>query len=65
MLGRVAGGLYLRVWVGGGLNDETEHFCDCLRVGAAHSPAISHERSRQTIAMMDQSRTALRLPPLG
>jgi scyllo-inositol 2-dehydrogenase (NADP+) len=52
-------------FVGGGLNYETEHFCDCLRSGLAQSPEISHEKSRQMITMIDQSRTTLGLPPLG
>jgi predicted dehydrogenase len=52
-------------FVGGGLNYETEHFCNCLRSGVAESPEIGHERSRQMIVMIDQSRTALGLPPLG
>lgn len=51
-------------FIGGGLNYETAHFCECLRAGASESPEISHELSRLMIAMIDQSRIALKLPPL-
>lgn len=40
----------------GGLNYETEHFAELLRTGAKESPIITHEISRQMIAMLDETR---------
>ncbi|WP_175770115.1 Gfo/Idh/MocA family protein [Burkholderia anthina] len=44
---------------GGGLNYETEHFCDLLRAGKLESPIMTHDHSRQMIAMTDAARAAL------
>ena len=44
---------------GGGLNYETAHFCDLLRVGERESPIMTHDHSRQMIAMTDAARAAL------
>ncbi|WP_446903064.1 Gfo/Idh/MocA family protein [Burkholderia sp. YIM B11467] len=44
---------------GGGLNYETAHFCDLLRAGATESPIMTHDHSRQMIAMTDAARAAL------
>ncbi|WP_396330397.1 Gfo/Idh/MocA family protein [Burkholderia anthina] len=44
---------------GGGLNYETEHFCDLLRAGKRESPIMTHDHSRQMIAMTDAARAAL------
>ncbi|WP_205170898.1 Gfo/Idh/MocA family protein, partial [Burkholderia sp. LMG 13014] len=44
---------------GGGLNYETAHFCDLLRAGKTESPIMTHDHSRQMIAMTDAARAAL------
>ncbi|HEF5873324.1 TPA: Gfo/Idh/MocA family oxidoreductase [Burkholderia cenocepacia] len=44
---------------GGGLNYETAHFCDLLRAGETESPIMTHDHSRQMIAMTDAARAAL------
>ena len=44
---------------GGGLNYETAHFCELLRAGALESPIVTHDHSRQMIAMTDAARAAL------
>lgn len=44
---------------GGGLNYETAHFCDLLRGGKTESPIMTHDHSRQMIAMTDAARAAL------
>ncbi|KWO60305.1 oxidoreductase [Burkholderia ubonensis] len=44
---------------GGGLNYETAHFCDLLRAGQTESPVMTHDHSRQMIAMTDAARAAL------
>ncbi|HDR9585444.1 TPA: Gfo/Idh/MocA family oxidoreductase [Burkholderia stabilis] len=44
---------------GGGLNYETAHFCDLLRAGNTESPIMTHDHSRQMIAMTDAARAAL------
>ncbi|WP_175857739.1 Gfo/Idh/MocA family protein [Burkholderia anthina] len=44
---------------GGGLNYEIEHFCDLLRAGKRESPIMTHDHSRQMIAMTDAARAAL------
>ncbi|GAB2684593.1 Gfo/Idh/MocA family oxidoreductase [Mucilaginibacter koreensis] len=40
----------------GGLNYETEHFCQLIREGKTESPVITHELSRQMLTMIDQAR---------
>ena len=44
---------------GGGLNYETAHFCDLLRAGKTESPIMTHNHSRQMIAMTDAARAVL------
>ncbi|KAB7895961.1 gfo/Idh/MocA family oxidoreductase [Rouxiella sp. S1S-2] len=44
---------------GGGLNYETDHFCELLRQGATESPIISHALSQQMISILDVAREAL------
>ncbi|AQQ42431.1 MULTISPECIES: Gfo/Idh/MocA family protein [Burkholderia] len=44
---------------GGGLNYETAHFCDLLRAGETESPIMTHDHSRQMIAMTDAARAVL------
>ncbi|KWF08973.1 Gfo/Idh/MocA family protein [Burkholderia pseudomultivorans] len=44
---------------GGGLNYETAHFCELLRAGEIESPIVTHDHSRQMIAMTDAARAAL------
>jgi len=45
----------------GGLNYEIAHFCDLVREGKTESPIISHELSRQMIAMLDKAREQIGL----
>jgi predicted dehydrogenase len=45
----------------GGLNYETEHFCNLIRNGQTESPIITHELSRQMIAMLETSRKQIGL----
>jgi scyllo-inositol 2-dehydrogenase (NADP+) len=45
----------------GGLNYETEHFCTLIRSGQTESPIITHELSRQMIAMLETSRKQIGL----
>lgn len=45
----------------GGLNYETRHFCELINSGATESPIISHEMSRQMIAMLDSARAGIGL----
>jgi scyllo-inositol 2-dehydrogenase (NADP+) len=45
----------------GGLNYETRHFCELLNNGKTESPIISHEISRQMIAMLDSARAGIGL----
>ena len=40
----------------GGLNYEIQHFCDLIRQNKTESPIISHDMSRQMIAMLDGAR---------
>jgi predicted dehydrogenase len=40
----------------GGLNYETKHFCDLIRNHQTESPIITHELSRQMIAMLGEAR---------
>ena len=44
---------------GGGLNYETEHFCELIRAGALESPIMTHEKSLQMITMADAARETL------
>ena len=48
-------------FVGGGLNYETQHFCELMRSGLVESSMITHSKSRQMIEMMDRSRGTLGL----
>ncbi len=43
-------------YVAGGLNYEIEHFCELIRNGKTESPIITHELSRQMIAMLEEAR---------
>jgi len=45
----------------GGLNYETHHFCELINSGKNESPIISHEMSRQMIAMLDSARAGIGL----
>jgi predicted dehydrogenase len=45
----------------GGLNYETEHFCELIRAGMNESPVIGHDMSRQMIAMLDKARAGIGL----
>ena len=45
----------------GGLNYETEHFCNLILNGQTESPIITHELSRQMIAMLETSRKQIGL----
>lgn len=45
----------------GGLNYEIAHFCELIRTGETESPIISHEMSRQMIAMLDEARAQIGL----
>jgi scyllo-inositol 2-dehydrogenase (NADP+) len=40
----------------GGLNYEIGHFCNLIRNGQTESPVITHELSRQMIAMLEEAR---------
>ncbi|MDR5757341.1 Gfo/Idh/MocA family oxidoreductase [Caballeronia sp. LZ035] len=46
---------------GGGLNYETAHFCELLRVGKIESPIMSHATSMRMIAIIDAARRDLNL----
>ncbi|TWI94607.1 putative dehydrogenase [Mucilaginibacter frigoritolerans] len=45
----------------GGLNYETRHFCELINSSKTESPIISHEMSRQMIAMLDSARAGIGL----
>ena len=45
----------------GGLNYETEHFCELIKAGLIESPIITHQISRQMIAMLDDVRETIGL----
>jgi predicted dehydrogenase len=49
------------LFIAGGLNYETEHFCHLIRTGLTESPIITHELSRQMIAMLDEARKQIGL----
>ena len=46
---------------GGGLNYETDHFCELIREGALESPIMTHAKSLRMISMTDAARAALGL----
>jgi predicted dehydrogenase len=48
-------------FIAGGLNYEIEHFCQLITEGKTESPVISHEMSRQMIAMLDKARAQIGL----
>ena len=48
-------------YTSGGLNYEITHFCELLREGKTESPVISHDMSRQMIAMLDRAREQIGL----
>ncbi|WP_428327343.1 Gfo/Idh/MocA family protein [Mucilaginibacter sp.] len=48
-------------FIAGGLNYETQHFCDLVEQGAKESPIISHQMSRQMISMLDTARAQIGL----
>lgn len=52
-------------FIAGGLNYETTHFCELIRAGAIESPIISHEMSKQMIAMIDEARKQVGLKFIG
>ncbi|MDB5286393.1 MAG: oxidoreductase [Mucilaginibacter sp.] len=52
-------------FIAGGLNYETAHFCDLIRAGAIESPIITHEMSKQMIAMIDEARRQVGLKFIG
>lgn len=45
----------------GGLNYEIAHFCELIRNGQTESPIITHELSRQMIAMLEEARKQIGL----
>lgn len=45
----------------GGLNYETEHFCNLIINGQTESPVITHELSMQMIAMLEEARMQIGL----
>ena len=45
----------------GGLNYEIEHFCNLIRNGQTESSIITHELSRQMIAMLEEARKQIGL----
>jgi predicted dehydrogenase len=45
----------------GGLNYEIAHFCNLIRSGQTESPIITHELSRQMIAMLEEARKQIGL----
>ncbi|HTE01409.1 MAG TPA: Gfo/Idh/MocA family oxidoreductase [Mucilaginibacter sp.] len=45
----------------GGLNYEIEHFCELIRNGQNESPIITHQLSRQMIAMLEEARKQIGL----
>jgi len=47
--------------IAGGLNYEIEHFCGLIRNGKTESPVVTHELSRQMIAMLDEARAQIGL----
>ena len=49
----------------GGLNYEARHFCDLIKNGETESPVMSHDMSRQMIAMLDDARAAIGLKYKG
>jgi predicted dehydrogenase len=48
-------------FIAGGLNYEIQHFCELIRQGKTESPIISHDLSRQMIAMLDEARAQIGL----
>jgi predicted dehydrogenase len=48
-------------FMAGGLNYEIEHFCNLIRSGQTESPIITHELSRQMIAMLEEARMQIGL----
>ncbi|MDP9047561.1 MAG: Gfo/Idh/MocA family oxidoreductase [Bacteroidota bacterium] len=48
-------------YTAGGLNYEIEHFCGLINAGLTESPVISHDMSRQMIAMLDKARAQIGL----
>lgn len=48
-------------FIAGGLNYETQHFCELIRQGKTESPIIGHDMSRQMIAMLDEARAQIGL----
>jgi predicted dehydrogenase len=45
----------------GGLNYETQHFCELIKQGITESPIISHNLSRQMIDLLDKARAGIGL----
>jgi predicted dehydrogenase len=52
-------------FIAGGLNYETEHFCELITTGKTESPIISHDMSRQMIDMLDKARAQVGLKFAG
>jgi predicted dehydrogenase len=49
----------------GGLNYEIAHFCDLINTGQTESPIVTHEMSKQMIAMIDEARQQVGLKYIG
>ena len=49
----------------GGLNYEIAHFCDLIKAGKTESPIVTHELSKQMIAMIDEARKQVGLKYIG
>ncbi|MBK0377681.1 Gfo/Idh/MocA family protein [Mucilaginibacter segetis] len=49
----------------GGLNYEITHFCELIRTGQTESNIVSHEMSKQMIAMIDEARKIIGLKFTG
>ncbi len=52
-------------FIAGGLNYETEHFCDLIKNGQTESPVMTHNLSRQMITMLDEARAQIGLKFIG
>jgi len=48
-------------FIAGGLNYEIQHFCELIKNGQTESPIITHELSRQMIAMLEEARKQIGL----
>ena len=48
-------------FIAGGLNYETEHFCDLITHGITESPIITHQLSLEMIRLLDMAREQIGL----